>query len=158
MYPGALPQLEELRKSIKILLMVDNEAQVQAMEEHAASVPSALAWDVFIKVDTGDHRAGLEADSRALESLVRRIDASSAVRVHGFYCHAGHSNGCRSTEATVAVLRSELEGVSKAAGYLQDRQLVLSVGSTPAAHVVREIRGMVPANVEVELHAGSSAS
>lgn len=138
--------------------MIDNESQVQALEEYAKSVPNTPTWEAFIKVDTGYHRAGLETDNPALESLVRRMEASSVVRVHGFYCHAGQSYGCRSTEAAVGILRSELEGVSKAAKLLADRNLVLSVGSTPTAHVVRELRGMLPENVEVELHAGLSPS
>lgn len=135
--------------------MVDNEAQVQHLENFARSNPSAasLSWDVFIKIDVGSHRAGVEASSPALAKLIRRVEESPVANVYGFYCHAGHSYGCRTTEAAASVLRTELEGVLKAAELLKGRKVVLSVGSTPTAHVVRDI-GKMPDNMEVELHAG----
>ncbi|RJE21366.1 hypothetical protein PHISCL_06298 [Aspergillus sclerotialis] len=155
-YPGALNQLTQLRATLKILLMVDNEAQIQHLEDFAKSNPSAQPWDVFIKIDVGSHRAGMETSSPLLPKLVRRVEESPAARVYGFYCHAGHSYGCRTSEAAAAVLRTELEGVLKATEFLNEkRKVVVSVGSTPTAHVVRELSGKMPDNVEVELHAGN---
>lgn len=137
--------------------MVDNEAQIQHLEDFAKSNPSAQPWDVFIKIDVGSHRAGMETSSPLLPKLVRRVEESPAARVYGFYCHAGHSYGCRTTEAAAAVLKTELEGVLKATEFLiEKRKVVVSVGSTPTAHVVRELSGKMPDNVEVELHAGMS--
>jgi D-serine deaminase-like pyridoxal phosphate-dependent protein len=138
--------------------MVDNEAQIQHLEDFANSTPAAasLSWDVFIKIDVGSHRAGMETSSPALPKLVRRVEESPVASVYGFYCHAGHSYGCRTTEAAADVLKTELGGVVKAAENVKEqkgRKVVLSVGSTPTAHVVREI-GSMPDNMEVELHAG----
>lgn len=132
--------------------MIDNEAQIQHLEDFAKSNPSQ-PWEVFIKIDVGSHRAGMETSSPALPKLIQRVEESPAASVYGFYCHAGHSYGCRSTESAASVLRTELEGVLKAAEFLKGRKVVVSVGSTPTAHVVREI-GQMPDNVEVELHAG----
>jgi D-serine deaminase-like pyridoxal phosphate-dependent protein len=135
--------------------MVDNEAQIQALEDFAKCTPAAasLSWDVFIKIDVGSHRAGMETSSPALPKLVRRVEESPVASVYGFYCHAGHSYGCRTTEAAADVLKTELGGVLKAAENVKSGKVVLSVGSTPTAHVVRDI-GSMPENMEVELHAG----
>lgn len=140
--------------------MVDNEAQIQALENFAKCTPAgAVSWDVFIKIDVGSHRAGMETSSPALPKLVRRVEESPVASVYGFYCHAGHSYGCRTTEAAADVLKTELGGVVKAAENVKEkgRKVVLSVGSTPTAHVVREI-GSMPDNMEVELHAGTSGA
>lgn len=137
--------------------MVDNEAEIEFLEEFAKSNPSAQPWDVFIKIDVGYHRAGVETSSPSLPKLVRRIEESPAASVYGFYCHAGQSYGCRTSEAAAALLRTELEGVLKATEFLNEkRKVIVSVGSTPTAHVARELSGKIPDNVEVELHAGIS--
>ncbi|XHF98904.1 hypothetical protein AWENTII_002438 [Aspergillus wentii] len=157
-YPSALPHLVQISQSLKILLMVDNEQQIQALEDFAASSPSIPHWEVFVKVDVGSHRAGMENSSPALPKLVQRIEASPAASVYGFYCHAGHSYGCRTREAAEGVLKAEVEGVIKASENLsrrEGRKVVVSVGSTPTAHVVDSLRDGIPTDMEVELHAGN---
>ncbi|KAH3184071.1 hypothetical protein KXW84_004407 [Aspergillus fumigatus] len=157
-YPSALPQLAALSSKLKIVLMVDNEAQIDALESFAQSTGRTAPWPVFIKVDVGSHRAGLESSSSAMRLLVEKVESSHAAEVYGFYCHAGHSYACRTEEAAAAVLKSELEGVVRAAGYLdrkEGRKVVVSFGSTPTAHVVNSLRRALPEGMEVELHAGN---
>ncbi|GAQ07661.1 D-serine dehydratase [Aspergillus lentulus] len=157
-YPSALPQLATLSSKLRIVLMVDNEAQIDALEAFARSSGRTDPWPVFIKVDVGSHRAGLESSSSALRLLVGKVEVSSAAEVYGFYCHAGHSYACRTEEAAATVLKSEVEGVVRAAGYLDSkdgRKVVVSFGSTPTAHVVNTLRRALPEGMEVELHAGN---
>ncbi|EXL76173.1 hypothetical protein FOPG_09030 [Fusarium oxysporum f. sp. conglutinans race 2 54008] len=152
-YPGILPRLIELRKSLRIMLMVDNEQQVEFLEESASS---KQPWDVFIKLDVGSRRAGVEANSAALIRLVERAQKSSAISIYGFYCHAGHSYGGRSRDEAEKTLNIEVSSVLAAAKLLpSDRQLVISVGSTPTAHVVESLKASMPENIKLELHAGN---
>ncbi|EAW13426.1 D-serine ammonia-lyase DSD1 [Aspergillus clavatus NRRL 1] len=158
-YPSALPRLAQLTPSVRIVLMVDSEQQIAALEAFNASSGHA-PWPVFLKVDVGTRRAGLERSAPAFAALVRRVEASPAAAVYGFYCHAGHSYGCRGAEAAAGVLGEELEGVvaaSAALGRESGRRVVVSFGSTPTAHVVGALREKVPRDVEleVELHAGN---
>lgn len=150
-YPGVLSQLIELRHSLRIQLLVDNEQQIAMIEKSGVNA----LWDIFIKLDVGSQRAGVTADSPALHSLVKRVEASSAVRIFGFYCHAGHSYGGRSQADAEETLRVELSSVLSAAALLpKNRQLIVSVGSTPTAHVVQSLQTKVPENIHLELHAG----
>ncbi|KAI6750006.1 hypothetical protein HG531_007271 [Fusarium graminearum] len=152
-YPGVLPRLIELRKSLRLQLMVDNEQQVSFLEESASSQEP---WDIFIKLDVGSHRAGVEANSDALHRLVKRAEKSSAVNIYGFYCHAGHSYGGRSRKEAEETLNIEVSSVLAAAKLLpSDRRLIISVGSTPTAHVVESLKASMPENVILELHAGN---
>ncbi|KAF5613389.1 D-serine dehydratase [Fusarium tjaetaba] len=152
-YPGILPRLVELRKSLRIMLMVDNEQQVEFLEE---SPSSKQPWDVFIKLDVGSRRAGVEANSAALNRLVERAQKSSAISIYGFYCHAGHSYGGRSRDEAEKTLNIEVSSVLAAAKLLpSDHQLVISVGSTPTAHVVESLKVSMPENIKLELHAGN---
>ncbi len=150
--PSYLPSLAALRSQVGVLLMVDNEQHVAALEAFGA--PDA--WDVFVKVDIGSHRAGVAARSAALDALVKRIESSASTRLYGFYCHAGHSYGGRTRDAAEAALQEELAGVLGAAKLLPaDREIVVSIGSTPTAHVLRSLEASVPPNLKLELHAGT---
>jgi D-serine deaminase-like pyridoxal phosphate-dependent protein len=135
------------------MLMVDNEQQVEFLEESASS---KQPWNVFIKLDVGSRRAGVEANSAALNRLVERAQKSSAISIYGFYCHAGHSYGGRSRDEAEKTLNIEVSSVLAAAKLLpSDRQLVISVGSTPTAHVVESLKASMPENIKLELHAGN---
>ncbi|KAF5678345.1 D-serine dehydratase [Fusarium heterosporum] len=152
-YPSVLPRLAKLRESLRIMLMIDNEQQVSVLEE---SVSSKQPWEVMIKLDVGSHRAGIASNSKALDRLVERVEKSPAVSIYGFYCHAGHSYGGRSREEAEETLNIEVSSVLSAAKLLpSDRQLVISVGSTPTAHVVESLKASMPDNVKLELHAGN---
>lgn len=156
---SALPFLETLTKSLKIILMIDSEQQIDLLECYASKSSSPVAqWPVFIKIDVGSQRAGMATGSPSILRLIQRIESSSAATVYGFYCHAGHSYACRTEDAAAAVLQTEVEGVVEAAKVLvdgaSDRRIVVSVGSTPTAHVVKRLQGTLPEGMELELHAG----
>ncbi|KAJ0161875.1 D-serine dehydratase [Colletotrichum tanaceti] len=158
---GAIPLLSELRSSVRILLMIDHERQISLLEDFAGKnpdgAPTAAPWDVYIKLDVGTKRAGLPLGSERLRALIRRADESPAVSLYGFYCHAGHSYGCRTQAEAEGVLADEINGVLSAAKLIVggDRRLTLSVGATPTAHVVGSLKTAIPANVTLELHAGN---
>lgn len=162
-YPSALPHLSAISKEIKMLLMVDNVQQIEHLENFSRNNPTVSSWPVFIKVDLGYHRAGLETSSPLFLDLLKKVEESSATSLYGFYCHAGNSYGCRTTEAAEKVLQDEVDGVVKAVRILEsanpntkkDRKLVVSVGSTPTAHVANSLKESLPEGVELELHAGS---
>ncbi|KAL6835745.1 putative serine dehydratase domain-containing protein [Trichoderma sp. SZMC 28015] len=151
-YPGCLPGLLELRKSIRITLMVDNEQHIDLVENQDQAQP----WDIFIKIDVGSHRAGVSAASPSLRKLVNRAEASQHVNIIGFYCHAGHSYAGRSPEEAETTLHAEISGVLDAASLLPtSRKLTVSIGATPTAHVVKSLRATIPSNIRLELHAGN---
>lgn len=150
-YPGALQDLVKLREIVRILLLVDNEEHIDILEKSGTQT-----WDVFIKLDVGSHRAGIPANSTALQKLVERADRSSAVNISGFYCHAGHSYAGRSMDEAQKTLETEISSVLNAAALLPaDRTLIASIGATPTAHVVQYLKANIPSNVKVELHAGN---
>jgi len=150
-FESVLPRLEELTQHIKIDLLVDHEQQITLLEA------SQNFWNVLIKIDVGAERAGLPGDDPRLKALVKKIDASGAVNLKGFYCHANHSYNCRTENDTKEMLHHEVSGVLKAVALLpSSRQLLVSIGATPTAHVIETLRATIPANVSLELHAGKS--
>ncbi|KAK7600583.1 hypothetical protein V3481_002116 [Fusarium oxysporum f. sp. vasinfectum] len=153
-YPGALPALQKLRKSIRIQLMVDNEQQITCLDNFPTE--STQPWDIFIKIDVSSHRAGIQPDSSLLCRLVAKAEKSHSVNIAGFYCHAGHSYAGRSPAEAERTLQDEISGVLSASKLSPaTRKLWVSVGSTPTAHMVKSLKATLPANIELELHAGN---
>ncbi|KAK7525579.1 putative serine dehydratase domain-containing protein [Phyllosticta citriasiana] len=155
--PGALPQLLEYSKTVKVLVMIDHESQIDAIEKFAAANAVSAPWSAFIKIDMGTQRAGKPLASPQLKPLINRIESSSAVSIYGFYCHAGHSYGSRSKEAAAEVLHDEVNAAVEATALMEkpDTPVVISFGSTPTAHVVYTLKKSLPATMTLELHAGN---
>ena len=145
-----LPELRELGSQARIVLLVDHEAHLDALEN------DELVWDIFVKIDVGTHRAGLPLGSPRLERILSRATASKAVSLIGLYTHAGESYGCQTPESARDVLQREVNSILQTAELLpEDFEFTLSVGSTPAAHVVRAIAELARRpKLTLEFHAG----
>lgn len=73
-----------------IHVLVDSEDQLERLEDFVANFGSALMnatnWSVFLKIDTGYHRAGVTCDLNGV-SLATKIIKSSHVSLKGVYSH-----------------------------------------------------------------------
>lgn len=140
-----MPRLASIASRLgpgSVSVMVDHPSQVPLL----ANLSSASGHPplVFLKVDTGYRRAGVEPDSPACEALIDTLLASEAAGdcvFHGLYSHASHSYGMRDDWRAMELLAAEFLGVQKAAGKVRSRSpghsLVLSVGATPTATTVQ---------------------
>ena len=68
--------------------MVDHPDQIEFLEEFISknSTGSNIKWSVFIKVDTGYHRAGVTCDDSGISSASLIID-SKYLALKGLYSH-----------------------------------------------------------------------
>ncbi|KAF3919469.1 hypothetical protein ABW21_db0207564 [Orbilia brochopaga] len=169
-----IPTLSSLSRDVPHLrLLVDNPAQLKAL----TSLPPLCGkpWSIFIKLDTGYHRAGLEPTSTALFDLLKAALVAKNINIHGFYAHAGDSYSSRNAKDSISYLSLEmktvvtaLEALVRAAEDLaiaedvRERPYVLSVGATPTAHVISTLKKhkqeggfSIPSNCTVEVHAGN---
>lgn len=161
-----LPEVALFKKLAPLFkLMADSESQIDALEEYASQY--GTNWEVFVKVDMGTHRAGLEESSSRLSSLIKRIVLSESVSLHGFYCHAGHSYDARSGADARSLLVEEIKNANLVAKYAltldSSLDLHLSVGATPTAHVSQQVKSIQEIEEALgekihgtlELHAGN---
>lgn len=134
-----------------ISLLVDNIAQLESL----ATVHRLSGHEIglYVKIDTGYHRAGLRPDSSEVKDLLTRIveetEPSGKAYLEGFYSHAGHSYAVDSRAGAMSLLILEIEGLVQAAKEAstlrfsrQDghpRRFVLSVGATPTATSVQNL-------------------
>lgn len=162
-------------------MIIDNEEAFtrfhNALTAHPDFTPQTRIG-VFIKIDTGYHRAGVKTSSPKFKPLVDAVLAKDATKgregavvLKGFYSHFGHSYAGDSESDAAAGLIEELLGLESAAqAVAEDKRagLVLTIGATPTATAAQNMLSSSAPRVEefhvvlarlkalyaVELHAG----
>src|SRR3954468_19763824 len=88
--PEKLARAASLASKIERLnILIDSEVALRAVEEfHAAN---GIVFDVFLKIDCGYHRAGVDPNDPDSVRLAMAIANSPAVHFQGLLTHAGHS-------------------------------------------------------------------
>lgn len=132
--PDKLPQALELNALCQSFgVMVDHMEQVDALVAPEAP-PRAKPLDVWVAVDCGYHRDGVDPDDADSVALVRRLVDSAATRFAGIYTHAGHSYDAKSGAEVEAIAVQERDVTVRFAAKLRAADLAVptvGVGSTP---------------------------
>ncbi|EMD42072.1 hypothetical protein CERSUDRAFT_110623 [Gelatoporia subvermispora B] len=150
-------------------VLIDHPEQIRFVEAWEQQRGSKRRWSVFIKVDCGLKRAGLQPADPIFEELLHKALTSTFICVYGFYTHGGHSYSATSLPSATAFLSKELDAVNTAAGralqilasspdaQAHESPFVLAIGSTPTAHAVTpEAREFLSSlNGRLEIHAGN---
>src|SRR5437763_11910862 len=134
--PEKVARAAGLAKRIERLnVLVDSERAFRALEA------SGHLFDVFLKVDCGYHRAGVDPDDPGSARLALAMRDSSSVRFQGLLTHAGHSYHAKNVEEVWHYADAEAEALSRFRALLGADDLVRSIGSTPTASVVDRFAG-----------------
>lgn len=110
-----------------------------------AARAAGVTLDVYVKVDCGYHRCGVDPEGPDFLGLARRIGERTPLRLAGLVAHAGHSYKARGVEAVRAVARQERDVMVAAASRLAGHGItvpVVSIGSTPTATHVDHLDGV----------------
>ena len=131
--PDKLERAAALARRVERLnILIDSDAALQAIER------SGFRFDVFLKVDCGYHRAGVDPDSDGSIVLARKIAQSPAVRFNGILTHAGHSYDVRGLDEIRAVAHEEGACLTRFREKL-GMNVIRSVGSTPTMSVLDRV-------------------
>lgn len=124
--------------------MIDHPGQLPSV--YAIAEQSGHPPLIFLKIDMGGKRSGVQPQSPAASQLISDLLAAEKVNhaiFHGLYSHAGQSYSGSDRSAAVDYLRQEFEALFVAAEGVTSaapgKQLVLSVGATPTATAVRNL-------------------
>ncbi len=123
-------------------LLVDSEAAAVAASR-AASAAGRVAG-LYIKVDCGYGRAGLDPEGEAVLALARRIHGQASTVLAGVLTHGGHAYACRGSAAVAEVAEQERQAVLLLARRLLEAGLpcpATSVGSTPTVVHAAQLGG-----------------
>jgi D-serine deaminase-like pyridoxal phosphate-dependent protein len=124
-------------------ILVDHPHTLSALESQA--VPPWLTFSVYMKVDSGLHRAGLNPLSEEAMTLASALDSSPHVVFRGLLTHAGQSYECKSFDEMRTVAKEERDAVVILARRLRDARIEVtdvSVGSTPTMAAADDLAGV----------------
>ncbi|KAJ6013826.1 hypothetical protein N7540_008417 [Penicillium herquei] len=138
--PSQVVRLAEIAKILgknSISVMIDHPDQVPYLEKFFEITKFPVC--VFVKVDTGYHRAGLPPVSLNKNGLLERLadaEKKGFVSLLGLYSHSSLSYSAKTAQEAMSYLVTEIQGCKDALERWthllpQDRKLVISVGATP---------------------------
>ena len=128
--PEKLPRAAALAARIERLnILLDSEFALRAVE--AFHTANGAVFDVFLKVDCGYHRAGVDPNDPDSVRLAMAITNSPAVHFQGLLTHAGHSYNASGVEEIRRIAAEEIESLTRFRALLGMDELTRSIGSTP---------------------------
>jgi D-serine deaminase-like pyridoxal phosphate-dependent protein len=138
----ALADLAERFPEARCAAAVDSLEGVSALAEAATRRDVILG--VWLKVDTGLHRAGLPPDDLMLVDLGRAVRDAEGLRLVGLLTHAGHAYKAV-PEEVARIGHDEGESMVRAAEHLFRAglgRLQVSLGSTPTIRRAAAVEGV----------------
>lgn len=115
-----------------VRFIADSVATVTAAGAAAANADGPIA--VFLKVDVGLHRCGVDPDGAAAFAVAEAIRRDGRLRFAGLLSHAGHAYGAGTAEGVRAVAAAEKAILFRVRDRLEAAGIAvpaLSIGSTP---------------------------
>jgi D-serine deaminase-like pyridoxal phosphate-dependent protein len=140
-----LGEVRELAARVTLRVVADSPEAVDAL---AGIVSPERPLHVWLKVDCGYHRAGVDPAAPESMRLAEKIAAAPGLLFDGLLSHSGHAyhGGSRLEIAAIAEEeRSVMAGFAERLRGLGIAVPAVSVGSTPAMSVVESLEGVTEA-------------
>jgi D-serine deaminase-like pyridoxal phosphate-dependent protein len=131
--PGKFAEVVEIvRNGVNLNVLTDDPA-IPGMLDQAAK-EGRVKINVFVEIDCGDHRSGLNPSSEDAMSMPRAIADASNLEFAGILTHGGHSYDAADLDGVKAVARQERDVMIEVAERLRSLDIdvpTISIGSTP---------------------------
>jgi len=141
--PGKFNEAIEISRDCELSLLTDDSDVPNQLNDAAKQANVHL--NLFLKVDCGYHRCGVEPTNPEATEIPRRISNASNLRFAGILTHAGHSYNCQTKPELLALARHERdvmadfgEALRKEIGQVP----IVSIGSTPTITSVDHLDGI----------------
>jgi D-serine deaminase-like pyridoxal phosphate-dependent protein len=141
---GKFAEALEIAKTIERFSVLTTDAETVDLLNNAARREN-IKLDVFLKVDVGYHRCGVEPDTKEACLIPQKISDASSLNFAGILTHAGHSYHAGSPETLLKVAREERDKMRNLAEKLRGKGLSVpdvSVGSTPTMSAIDHLEGI----------------
>ena len=141
--PGKFAEAIELSRDCELSLITDDLEVPDQL--NTAAEQANVHLDLFLKVDCGYHRCGVEPADRAATDIPHRIFNASNLRFAGILTHAGHSYNCQTKAEVLALAKHERDVMAGFAETLRQEVgevPIVSIGSTPTITSVDHLDGI----------------
>jgi len=100
---------------------------------------------VFIEIDTGYNRSGIDAsDIDLIKSITQQITANDSLEFYGLYCHPGNTYHADSIEDIRHIWSSSIKKMNLIKNAIEPlaNQVIIRMGETPGCTVVEDMKGV----------------
>ena len=135
--------IEILKSGVKLNLLTDDAATVNDLE--AAAGKAGVRFDVFVKIDSGTHRVGVEPHTPEAIEIPRQLSDAKNLNFAGILTHAGHSYDAKSAARILEVAQHERDAMVALAERLRADGIdvpTVSIVSTPTMSTVDHLHGI----------------
>jgi D-serine deaminase-like pyridoxal phosphate-dependent protein len=135
--------VELIRNGVDLNLLTDDAETTHLLDKAAGQ--AGVSFNVFVKIDCGTHRVGIEPQTAAAVELPRDISDSKNLKFAGILTHAGHSYNGKTEDEIRTVARHERDSMVELAERLRAQGIdvpTVSIGSTPTMSVVDHLEGV----------------
>ena len=135
--------IDILRGGVKLNLLTADAETSRALDDAAGQ--AGVTFDVFVKIDCGYHRVGVEPHTKEAIEIPRMIADSRNLNFAGILTHAGHSYNAKSRDEIAAIARHERDVMIEHAERLRAAGIevpTVSIGSTPSITHVDHLEGI----------------
>lgn len=135
--------IEIVKSGGKLNLLTDDLETMQGLNEKAKNADVTI--NVFVKIDCGYHRVGVEPHSPEAIEIPKFINEVSNLKFAGILTHAGHSYHAHSVAEIAEIAGQERDIMVAHAEKLRDLGVdvpCVSIGSTPTINHVDHLRGI----------------
>lgn len=134
---------ELMQQGVILNLLTDDLETIRELDIAAGN--SGVNPKVFVKIDCGTHRVGVEPHTAAAVDLPFQISNSKFLKFAGILTHAGHSYDVATREDIIAVAQHERDVMVELKQRLNDASIdvqMVSIGSTPTMSLVDDLTGI----------------
>jgi D-serine deaminase-like pyridoxal phosphate-dependent protein len=141
-FPANILEAERIAKlagNIKLSLLFDHVDQVNAIDKALNHKCSA-----FIKIDTGNRRAGINYENSSdIQKIADAIINSENLQLKGVLSHPGHTYHTNSTDAVFEIYKDNINKLKHARNNIKNvnSYLMISSGDTPSSSIVDDLSG-----------------
>jgi D-serine deaminase-like pyridoxal phosphate-dependent protein len=135
-----MDRIRKLAQEIHLEVLVEDPISVDVL---AAAAPAA--FDVWIKIDAGAHRTGVDwQQAEHVLNLARSIEQRKNLRFRGLLTHSGNTYHVDSAAAVVSAFRDGVDHLN----WLRDQlsgsfgSIEVSVGDTPGCSLCEDLSGI----------------
>ncbi len=132
-----------MQQGVTLNLLTDDFATVNELNIEAGI--AGVRPSVFVKIDCGTHRVGVEPTSEAAIMIPRLISDAEHLEFAGILTHAGHSYDVATKEEILTVAHHERDVMVEHSEKLRDLGIevpTVSIGSTPTMSLVDDLTGI----------------
>ena len=132
-----------MQRGVRLGLLTDDFATVGELDIAAGN--AGVRPGVFVKIDCGTHRVGVEPPSEAAIMIPRLISDAKHLEFAGILTHAGHSYDVGTKEDILTVAHHERDVMVEHAEKLRGLGIdvpTVSIGSTPTMSLVDDLAGI----------------